>query len=249
MLRVSYASAAAPGRANEDYVLAGPSWVVVLDGATPAPGVEPGCRHGVPWLVRALAAALAPGMDGGEPLPEVLSAAIAATVKAHDGACDLGNPNSPSATVALARRRGDLLEYLVLCDSAVVLWRRDGRVTVVRDDRLDRLPGGRPYSLELVASLRNRPGGFWVASTCPEAAGQALAGAVPVAGLRGAALFTDGVTRLADWYGRTWESLAAGAAEPENLLAEVREQERARGVPHGKPHDDATAVWMSFPPW
>ncbi|MFG1947039.1 protein phosphatase 2C domain-containing protein [Nonomuraea sp. NPDC048826] len=251
MLRVSYASAAAPdptGRANEDYVLAGPSWVVVLDGATPAPGVAPGCRHGVPWLVRTLAGALAPGMDGGDPLPEVLAAAITATMKAHDGSCDLGNPHSPSATVALTRHDGDRLEYLVLCDAAVVLWRRDGSVTVVRDDRLDHLPGGRPYSLELVASTRNRPGGFWVASTCPEAADQALTGAAPVRELRGAALFTDGVTRLADWYGRAWESLAAGAAEPEQLLADVREQELARGVPRGKPHDDATAVWVTFPP-
>ncbi|MFI6706517.1 protein phosphatase 2C domain-containing protein [Nonomuraea sp. NPDC050478] len=248
MLRVSYASAAAPGRANEDYVLAGPSWVVVLDGATPAPGVEPGCRHGVPWLVRTLAGALAAGIEDGGPLPEVLAAAITATMKAHGGSCDLGNPHSPSATAALARRRGDRLEYLVLCDSAVALWRRDGSVTVVRDDRLDHLPGGRPYSLELVTSLRNRPGGFWVAGACPEAAGQALAGAVPVTELRGAALFTDGATRLADWYGRAWESLVAGAAEPEKLLAETREQERARGVPHGKLHDDATAAWVSFPP-
>lgn len=248
MLRVTYASAAAPGRPNEDYVLAGPSWVVVLDGATPAPGVRSGCRHGVPWLVRTLAAALAPGVDAGEPLPEALEMAIMATMKAHDGTCDLGDPNAPSATVAIARQRGDLFDYLVLCDSAVVPVRRDGSVTVVRDDRLDRLPGGRPYTLELVTRMRNRPGGFWVASTSPEAARRALTGALPVSGLRGVALLTDGVTRLADWYGRSWESLAAGAAEPERLLAEVREQELTRGVPHGKPHDDATAAWVTFTP-
>src|SRR5690606_28788252 len=248
MLRVSFASAAAPGRANEDYVLAGHSWVVLLDGATPAPGVDAGCDHGVPWLVRTLAAALVPGLEGGAPLPEALEAAITATMAAHGGSCDLAAPGSPSATVALARRRGDLLDYLVLCDSPVALWRRDGRVTVVRDDRLDQLPGGRPYSLELVNARRNRPGGFWVAGACPRAAREALSGAVPVRELRGAALFTDGVTRLAEWYGRAWESLVAGAAEPERLLAEVREQELARGVPRGKLHDDATAAWVSFPP-
>lgn len=248
-LQVTYATAAAPGGVNEDYVLAGPSWVVVLDGATARAGVDPGCGHGVPWLVRTLAGALAAGLEESAPgtsLRDVLAGAITATVAAHGGGCDLDNPNSPSCTVALARWRDDRVEYLVLCDAAVVLARRDGTVTAVRDDRLDRLPGGRPYSQRLVESLRNRPGGFWVAGACPAAAAEALTGSVPVAELRGVALFTDGVTRLVDYYGSGWEQLAAGAARPGELLAEVRERERERGVPHGKPHDDATAAWAVF---
>lgn len=250
MPQVRYATVAAPGSVNEDYVVAGPSWVAVLDGATAPHGVGSGCVHDVAWLVRTLAAGLAARIDGEPPLSDVLAASIAATMDAHGPGCDLDAPHSPSATVALARRRGERVEYLVLCDSAVGLWRRDGTVTVVRDDRLDALPGGRPYSLELVASLRNRPGGFWVASTCPGAAAEALTGSAPVAALRGVALFTDGVTRLVDWYDHSWERLVTAAAEegPQALLARVRRRELEHGVPWGKPHDDATAAWMSFEP-
>lgn len=247
MTRVRYATVAAPGGVNEDYVMAGPSWVVMLDGATAPPGVDSGCVHDVSWLVRTLAGALAVRLDGDEDLTGILAGAIAATVRAHAATCDLGDPNSPSCTVAIARRRGDRLDHLVLCDCAIGLWRRDGTVTVVTDDRLEHLPGGRPYSLELVASLRNRPGGFWVASTCPEAAAQALTGSTPVPELRGIALFTDGVTRLADWYGYSWQRLVSGAARaPEELLALVRDEERAHGPVRGKAHDDATAAWLSF---
>jgi Protein phosphatase 2C len=249
MTRVHYASIAAPGGMNEDYVIAGPSWMVVLDGATAPPGIDSGCVHDVRWLVRTLAGALAVRLDGDEPLPGGLARAIAATMRAHAATCDLSNPNSPSCTVAIARRRGDQVDHLVLCDCAIGLWHRDGTVTVVTDDRLEHLPGGRPYALDLVASLRNRPGGFWVASTCPEAAAQALTGSAPVPELRGIALFTDGVTRLADWYGHSWEGLVSGAARaPGELLVRVRTEERARGPVRGKPHDDATAAWMSFEP-
>ncbi len=246
MTRVRYATAAAPGGLNEDYVIAGPTWVVVLDGATAPPGVGSGCVHGVRWLVRTLAGALAVRLDGDEPLSVLLAQAIAATMDAHAATCDLDDPNSPSCTVAIARLRGDRLDHLVLCDCAVGLRGRDGSVTVVSDDRLERLPGGRPYSPELVASLRNRPGGFWVASTCPEAAERALTGSGPVRELQGVALFTDGVTRLAEWYGHSWERMVGQAARaPEELLARVREQERAHGPVRGKAHDDATAAWMS----
>jgi hypothetical protein len=44
---------------NEDYAAAGPDWAIVLDGATHFDGVDTGCIHDVPWLVRRLAAALA----------------------------------------------------------------------------------------------------------------------------------------------------------------------------------------------
>ena len=107
MTRVRYATVAAPGGVNEDYVIAGPSWVVVLDGATAPLGVDSGCVHDVSWLVRTLAGALAVRLDGDESLPGVLARAIAATMDAHAATCDLGNPNSPSCTVAIARRRGD----------------------------------------------------------------------------------------------------------------------------------------------
>lgn len=251
-MRISYVTEAAPvpGRENEDHVVCGPDWAVVLDGATPWPGVDSGCRHGVPWLVGRLGGALARSLAAREPatLTELLEAAIRDTMAAHAGTCDLGNPSSPSATVAIVRRRGEVLDHLVLCDSPVVLRRTDGSVLVVHDDRTERLPGGRPYTYELVESMRNRPGGFWVASNRPEAAREALTGSTPVASLDGVLVCTDGVSRLVEWYGHAWEDVTAIAAKdgPARLVELVRRAEREQGPRSGKVHDDATAVWMHW---
>ncbi|MEU0567027.1 protein phosphatase 2C domain-containing protein [Nonomuraea sp. NPDC005983] len=247
MLHVSYATAPAPGAVNQDYVIAGPGWVAILDGATPAPGVASGCVHDVPWLVRTLAGSVMERIESARTLSEVLAEAISATMSAHAGTCDLADPNSPSSTISILRRTGDQLEYLVLCDSPIGVLHADGTVEVIHDDRTDHLPGGRPYSLAVVESSRNRPGGFWVASTEPAAASEALTGVVDVAGVRGVGLFTDGVTRLVEWYGRSWEELLASASEsgPASLLVQVRAAERAYGLPRpGKLHDDATAAWV-----
>jgi hypothetical protein len=252
-VRVSYETAAAPGygRVNEDLVLGGPTWVAVLDGATAPGGVGSGCVHDVAWLVGRLGSALVrqlatrPDVS----LPDIVAGAISGTMAAHADTCDLGDPDSPSSTVAVLRERDGLLDYLVLCDSPIVLRRVDGMLTVIEDDRIDRLPGGRPYSRESVRSLRNRAGGFWVASTVPEAAHEALSGSVESATVSGALLATDGVTRLVEWYGHTWEQVVATAAEagPGELIAQVRTAERARGTPgYGKAHDDATAAWVSW---
>ncbi|MFI7047318.1 protein phosphatase 2C domain-containing protein [Streptosporangium sandarakinum] len=252
-MRIAYETAAAPGRPhNEDFVVAGPDWVAVLDGATAPAGVASGCVHDVPWLVARLGGALAHRLATGprEGLPDLVAAAIRDTMAAHGNVCDLTSPDSPSSTMAVLRRRGDVLDHLVLCDSPIVLRHTGGAVTVVDDDRLDHLPGGRPYSRELVRGLRNRPGGFWVASVVPEAAYEARAGSVPLADVSGALLATDGVTRLVEAYGWTWERLVAvaGSDGPGRLIAEVRAAELEHGAPYptAKVHDDATAAWVTW---
>jgi hypothetical protein len=250
-VHITYETVAAPGRRNEDFVVGGPTWVAVLDGATAPPGVDSGCIHDVPWLVSQLASHLTRGLATRceAPLSDVLADAIRATMTAHEDTCDLTNPDSPSSTVAILRQRRSLVDYLVLCDSPVILKRADGTLTVIDDDRVDHLPGGRPYSLELVQSLRNRPGGFWVASTRPEAAHEAVTGTVDVSTVSGALLATDGVTRLVDWYEHTWGDLVKTAGEfgPQRLVTQVREAEEMRGPPYptAKGHDDATAAWVA----
>lgn len=186
-------------------------------------------------------------------LTDVLAGAIERTRAAHGGACDLDNPDSPSSTVALVRRAdrevpaGDRLEYLVLADSTVLFELDGGRVTAVTDDRLDHLPGGRPYSRELVRAHRNAPGGFWVAATRVEAAHEARTGTVAAEGGR-FALLTDGCSRLVEYYGHSWEQvwLHLHRKGAESLVSRVRAEERRRGVPRGKLHDDATALVGAF---
>jgi hypothetical protein len=126
-VQVSYVSEATPGRPNEDFVAAGPGWVVLLDGATAPPGVDSGCSHDPAWLVRRIGGQIAARMalEDGKPLPDLVAEAIKVTGEAHTGTCDLENPDSPSATVSLLRRRGrpggDVVEWFVLADSPIVL--------------------------------------------------------------------------------------------------------------------------------
>lgn len=247
-MQVAYASHVGDGQANEDYVTAGPDWAVILDGATAPAGIDSGCVHDVRWLVRQLAAAITARMPASAaPLADLLAEAISDVRQAHGGTCDLGNPDSPSSTVAMCRVTGLVLEYLSLADSAV-LHARPGRATeVFVDDRTSHLPGGRPYPYALVRSLRNQPGGFWVASTTPKAAYEAVQGTCEIADDSSVLLLTDGVTRLVELYGETWDSLAtmASVQGPGSLITAVRQREDEQRPPYGKQHDDATAIHMT----
>ncbi|XRQ06237.1 protein phosphatase 2C domain-containing protein [Actinomadura welshii] len=241
-------SEATPGRANEDFVAAGAGWVVVLDGATAPAGVDSGCEHDPAWLVRRLGGRIAAllAMETADPLPDLVAEAIAATGRAHTGTCDLDNPDSPSATVSLLRRCGEAVQWFVLADSPIVM--DAGEVRVVRDDRVDRLPS---YTLEGVRKSRNSPGGFWVASTKPEAAYEGLTGEVPVEGLRRAAVLSDGASRLVERFGRMgWDDLLRVLDEegPCELVRRTREAESSATGPRGKRYDDATAVLVRFEP-
>ncbi|WP_245666314.1 protein phosphatase 2C domain-containing protein [Actinomadura latina] len=239
-------SEATPGRENEDFVAAGPGWVVLLDGATAPPGVDSGCRHDPAWLVRRLGGRIAAllALEDGKPLPDLVAEAIKVTSEAHTDACDLRNPDSPSATVSLLRRRGEVVEWFVLADSPIVV--DVGEIRVFRDDRVDHLPS---YTLEGVRRSRNSPGGFWVASTKPEAAYEGLTGEVPVAGLKRAAVLSDGASRLVERFGQLdWDELLQLLDEegPRELVRRTRIAEAAGTKPRGKQYDDATAVFVRF---
>ncbi|GAA2777878.1 protein phosphatase 2C domain-containing protein [Saccharopolyspora taberi] len=245
-MQVTCATEAAPGAVNEDFVVAGPSWVVVLDGATAPAVVDSGCVHDVPWLVRNLAAGLATNLAlRDEPLADVLASAIERVRAEHLGNCDLGNPSSPSSTVSMLRLRADVVEYLVLADSPVLL-DVGGAVRAVVDDRLDHLPG---YDVETVAACRNQPGGFWVASTDPDAAFEAVRGSVAVSEVPRAAVLSDGASRYVERFGLSdWAGLLdlLDSAGPGELLSRVRAAEVSAGQQRGKRHDDATAALIRF---
>jgi hypothetical protein len=247
-MQITHATASTPGLINEDYVCSGADWALVLDGATPPAGVDSGCIHDVPWLVHHLAAAIGSRLviADGSSLPEILAAAIKDTCDAHSSTCDLTNPDSPSSTASVVRVHGDSFEYLTLGDSPIVLWHHDQSFTPIADDRTSHLPGGRPYTIEIVRAHRNKAGGFWVASTNPDAAYQAITGKAPLTPIAEAGLFTDGITRLLDWYGYTWPVIfsALRTEGPASLITLVRAAEREQPHPYAKRHDDATAVYL-----
>jgi serine/threonine protein phosphatase PrpC len=241
---VAFATDPAAGGPNEDHVVASDSFAVVIDGVTRLPGLDNGCAHDPVWLVHTLGTQLTELLSSAKhaPLPDVLAEAILRLRACHEGGCDLTNPDSPSATVAIARERDEYVDYLVLCDSTVVLDGYDS-CQAVTDDRTARLPA---YDRESVAKLRNAPDGFWVVSTVPEAAGHALTGSVPRQSLRQVVLCTDGLSRLVERFDRTWPDVLAILKHrgPRGAVEAVRAAERAHPEAHrhGKAHDDATVA-------
>ncbi|WP_035791480.1 protein phosphatase 2C domain-containing protein [Kitasatospora mediocidica] len=243
-MEIAHLSEAAPGRLNEDFVFTADGLVVVMDGVTAGPGPT-GCSHDVRWLTRNLAARLAALLVGEPDLPpaEALHRAITAVCALHGGTCDLDNPDSPSTTVTVVRRRGRHLDYLALADSPLVVEGHDGRIIEVLDRRNHQLPDrpGVPNS-----AFRNQPDGYWVAGARPEAASHALTGTVAWSGVRRFAVMSDGASRLAEQFGWTWHRLLDTLQDggPAQILQAVRAAERAMptGSFRGKRHDDATVV-------
>ncbi|MBB2948806.1 hypothetical protein FB565_008592 [Actinoplanes lutulentus] len=254
-MQYTFVSSAQPGpRENEDFVVASADWVLVLDGATPRRGVDSGCRHGVSWVTRRLAA-LTTTVLMNEPdcsLGDGLAEAIRALRRCHGPSCDVDNPDSPSATVSLLRHRADVVDYLVLGDSPLILEVR-GEVTPIVDERVNQL---RDYSVQGVRASRNQPDGFWIASTCPEAALNALAGSLPASEVSRAAVMTDGVSRYVERFELgSWRDLLdeLSTSGPLSVIARVRAAEKAlpefSEQPNGRPlkrHDDATAVYLEI---
>lgn len=232
-----------PERPNEDFVAAAPGAVVVIDGCGLSLDTDLGCVHGTAWYARSLGTRLlarltdsmgaAPqagppvGPPEGahrparRPLVARLAGAIADVAASHRATCDLGLATTPAATVLALRVRGDVLDYLVLADSTLLL---DGT------EFLQEITGGHVY-----------------AAADPGVAEHAITGTIPLRDLRRAFLLTDGATRLVDEFGLTdWPGLVQLIDEhgPSGLIDHTRETERTDPEgdrwPRNKIHDDAT---------
>jgi hypothetical protein len=260
--------ATVPGAPNvpcEDRAMIGPNLMVVIDGATAR--TDTGCVHGIAWYADSLASAIIE--HGGEGPSGALTAAIAQVAGLHGDTCDLNHPASPSAAVGIAQIDADQLRYLVLGDVSIAL-DLDGTVTVITDDRVsrtaraerdaaDKLPAN---STEKTAALvrmkhaelaaRNTPSGYWIAASNPDAVDHAIAGTVPIASVRRAAILTDGAARavdpfkLYDWNGilDLLDSDGANALIPHIRAAEKSDSQAIRW-PRNKISDDATVVYCT----
>ncbi|MGW4502362.1 hypothetical protein ACWENR_27615 [Micromonospora sp. NPDC004336] len=273
-MRVRSASAPPPGRpVNEDLVFRIGPLVGVLDGATVPEGFDTGCVHGPSWYVRHLAArlGLAEAARPTATLMSNLAAAILAVRSDHGDVCDLDHPGTPSSTVCLLRDGGDHLDYLVLCDSPLVL-DAGGRVGVVTDDRLATataelratvaaVPAGSAdrttrfrQAVAVQRERMNRTHGYWVAAADPDAAFHAVTGTLPLRGpgaVRRAALLSDGASALVEQFGLLdWAGLldVASAEGPGALVDRVRAAERDHPdrLRRHKPADDASVVLCEF---
>jgi hypothetical protein len=261
-------SAGHPGGPNEDFAGAVPGAVVLLDGAG-IPGTESICRHGVAWYTHCLGGTLLGQLsrDHGRDLTAILAMAIEELASRHRGTCDITNPSSPQATVAIVRAVADRLDYLVLADCFVVLGQVSGTPLVVTDARevsarrlcsaplagLD--PGNPEYErvrdscIEQLQARRNQPGGYWIAKDDPRAAAEAVTGSRPLLDLRTAGLLSNGASRLVSSYGlMTWSALMdlLDGSGPEEVIRRVRRAERDSSDGAATVPDDATiAFWTA----
>ncbi|MEU1099944.1 hypothetical protein ABZ408_03020 [Streptomyces tibetensis] len=268
-MRVCVETQAGGANPNEDWVAGTPTLAVVLDGLSTA-GLTTGCSHGVPWYVAHLGGHLMAALANPDrPLTDGLALALERVAAMHPE-CDLGDPGTPSATVAVLRHRDGALDHLVLADSPIVLDSPQGH-TVFTDLRVDEvLPdlraeveqhethtqGHREALQRLVLAqrqVRNTSEGYWVASSSPEAAQHALTGTTPLEGIRSAAVLSDGVSRLVTEYGMaTWTDVFVmlQAGGPRELIETVRKVEATdpTGVrwPRYKSGDDAAVAYCRW---
>ncbi|MFI9809676.1 hypothetical protein ACIHEJ_36025 [Streptomyces sp. NPDC052301] len=246
-----------------------PTVAVVLDGLSTA-GLPTGCRHGVPWYVAQLGGhLLATLADPEVSLSDALAQAVAHVAALHPE-CDLRNPGTPSATVAILRQRWGALDHLVLADSPVVLDAKDG-YTLITDQRVDEVlpdlraaverhethtPGHREALQRLVLAqreVRNTTDGYWVAGADPESARHVLTGTAKLGDVRSAAIMSDGVSRLVTEYGMaTWDEVftTLRSGGPHELIETVRRVEATDPTglrwPRYKSGDDATVAFCTW---
>jgi hypothetical protein len=260
------------GHPNEDFVGAVPGAVVLLDGAG-IPDTDEICRHGVAWYSHTLGATLLAGLarDGGTDLVSALAASIEHVAAQHRHSCDIANPSSPQATVAIFRIEDDGADFLVLADAYVVLAPIDAGPQVITDPRevsvrrecsvlLHGLPVGTPaYErahlsvIDALRARRNQSGGYWIAKDDPRAATEAVTGSIPLARLNGAAVLSNGASRMVDPY-RLCEWPAAmellRTSGPDEFLRRLRDAETEAGAAGSLPgfqfSDDATVAYCEL---
>ncbi len=256
-------SAKLPTHSGDDRLFVTSRGVIVLDGAT---------SHGPDELaagdyVDHLGQALVDRMDGERTLPDVLAAALRRTID------ELGlienSPYSPSSTVAMTQvNKANDIDLLVLGDSTIVAGNTMGTIEALCDERLDSLalPQRERYRARLQEgsgfddnhrailgelqqaqrALRNRPNGYWIASTDPSAARHAISVTRPSDKLDWLILATDGAADTLAALKVPWCDIAEmdGTALTE-LLDRCNRWEQTTDpnglmVPRSKRHDDKT---------
>ncbi|GHH37493.1 hypothetical protein GCM10017774_26280 [Lentzea cavernae] len=208
---------------SEDRALVGPNLLAVLDGVTAKP--ETGCAHGVGWFADQLSAEIL-RFAHLEPAA-ALAEAIKHAAELHVSTCDLDHPDSPSVAVAVVQIKDDVLRYLVLGDSTVVIDTKR-ELLVVSDRQTNRTAGAKVADVE-----------------------HALTGEVAMQDVRRVAVLSDGAARAVDLFNlfdwrQALELMAANG--PDDLIRKMRavEKEDAKGVdwPREKISDDATVVYL-----
>jgi hypothetical protein len=280
-MQIRHATASKPTRSTNDD-LAGYAgrtfWL--MDGATqlhePAHGLTAAWHVG--QLDACFRAALAqdPQID----LADLATAAITQTADTFFAQSGMTVEDSmmerPFCTLALCRvnEAADKLEYLVLCDSSLlVLSPQDEKL--VSDLRLDDLNALDPtnallkagagfdsaeYKAALLSAYHhvfahlNMPDGWYAVAQDASVVSEALRGDIAVTPDDVILLMSDGFTRAVDTLGvyTSWRALTKDVTSKglDAVIESIRKTERAdaegRKHPRSSRHDDATALWVQL---
>lgn len=261
------AATLAGGDKNQDRYAYGDGWAFVLDGASSFARTQH--EHDGGWYAEHLKQALSKGLKehSERPTPEIVEDAIRSVAEAHGG--DVAS--CPTSTIALARWDDKTIEVYLLGDSTIALISDDAEEVLsdarlaniaspARDEYRSRLSDGCGFDMrhrELLqrlqahqATVRNQPGGYWIAGAEPKAAHRGLVYERPVRTLQGIVLATDGAAAGLK-YGTPSSWRAYAAADLEDVVKDVQRTEAndpyASRWPRSKPHDDKTVVVVTRP--
>lgn len=260
------AATLAGGDKNQDRYAYGDGWAFVLDGASSFTKTQP--EHDGGWYADHLKQALSAGlMDHSKrATPEIVEDAIRTVAETHGG--DVAS--CPTSTIALARWNNETVEAYLLGDStaALVSLRNeevlsDARLAEIarplREEYRSRLRKGQGFDEHhqgllrqlqaRQATVRNRPNGYWIAGAEPEAANNAITCIRRIPPVHTLVLASDGAASGIR-YGvlPTWAAFAS--RDPDETLQIVHDTEerdaQASTWPRSKPHDDKTAIVITF---
>jgi hypothetical protein len=270
----------ASGKAHsEDLVQTADSAAWLFDGASAHDDTDACTEHDASWFVCQLSQALSAqlGRLADRDLTDILAAAIGHVSSLHTQLCPhVPSRHGPSATAVIVRRREEALEYLVLGDSALLVQTGDGEVHHHSDKRLSAIapdirdsihqdlhhgrgydqPAHRDQLRALHAAeraMRNRDGGYRIASDDPHAALHSLTGRYSLTGPARAdriALLSDGIARAITHLHlyTSWHELLDSLFDPgiPATITRIRHAEladpNASRHPRTTPSDDAAAI-------
>ncbi|MDM8271147.1 protein phosphatase 2C domain-containing protein [Thermophilibacter provencensis] len=271
--------------ANEDFayaaVLPGGSYGLVIDGATglvDLPLVSGGYATNAQWFSHTVGGRVCRLLELGRAPGEALAAAVEAARAELEAAlgCEVESLEAaavPSATLALAVRRGRELELWGLADSPLVVLMRSGELVVSTDEVLESLDDAAVALMversagcglsavekralvrdEVIANrqMRNVEGGYWCLDPTGEGLSHARRLTLPASDVAAVAGMSDGFFRAFGQYGMAglgeW---MAGATyfSALSLCDRMRVLEAADAAlerfPRMKVGDDASIFWM-----
>ena len=259
-LRVRTAQRPGTSEPSEDRIFVTDTAIIILDGASQTIPLD---RSGG-WMAQQLGSQLAKEL--GDETNDDLRLILKRSIKAVVDEFNLVPGQAPSTTVSIVRRRANLIDLLVLCDSPIVYQATTGAVAQVRDDRLAHTAARIPHPtgpkdpndpswlqwINDFETYRNHPDGFWVASATPQAADFSIVETIPSAEISTILAMTDGVSTGVDIYRRpeSWpHAIRVARDRPDNLVEIIHRAELddpdCIAWPRSKQHDDKSLAVLN----